>query len=129
MRIIMTDRTIKMRVKEAIPKIRELLSTTDYYECRGILFSSSMTVVNTIELLMYMGREVYYERYEMPCHNPVQEYREWIDFMKAYDNTNKTIEVNIISGKVDHKKFISTALKYLNVDIEGKNPVALFKDD
>ena len=112
----MTKKLIEEEITKAKPVITELLNSNyDFFEAEKFLLNYDLSIVNTIQLLMYMGENAQYNRRKKPYKNPIATFNSWVKYMGAYDNTDKAQEVECIVGKQDYKSYITTAVKLLSI--------------
>lgn len=116
----MTEKKLKKELEVALPALQMLLTLNNYRTAESLLLMCHMNVVNTIELLMYMGRDIDYGYEPKTSETPLADLLSWVDYMKAYDNTDKKIEVEIILGKREYKRFIQLSMEFLNLPLTAQ---------
>ncbi len=90
-----------------------LKENANYKDDAYLLRLCDIDIVNTIQLLMYIGRDIDYYNIQEPEDEPILWYAQYVEDYAAYDNTDKEIEIDCIVGKQDYKKWIGMSVELL----------------
>lgn len=103
-------------IERAKPIIAELLQWhCGTNKAKKLLEKCDIHTINTIQLLMYMGRDIVYFNIKEPEEEPIQWFISWSEHMSAYYNIDKKIETECILGKKDYQEFLSSAVKLMGI--------------
>lgn len=112
----MTKKSIQEEIEKAKPVITELLSCNySYEEAKIILLEQDMSVINTIKLLMIMGRDAQYNKRKKPYKHPIATIQSWVRYLNSYQGDVKENEIGYIIGKIHLKSYLLTAVKLLSI--------------
>lgn len=104
-------------LERATPILKLLTSDTcSNQEAKKILMDCDLKIVNTVEILMIMGRHAQYNHRKKPYKHPIAVLKSWDDYVSGgYANTNKEHEILYVTGKVHLKSYLKTSMKLLSV--------------
>ena len=114
--IIISERFILAELKKAKPIINKIImANRDDVVVEKILLNSSMSSINTIALLLVIGRDAEEKNVTQLFENPLKEIIEWENLLGCYYCDTKALEIDYILGKREYKSHIVTAVKLLSI--------------
>lgn len=80
-----------------------------------ILNKCDVSVVNIIELLMYIGRDFEYKNRRKPVKNPLSIFISNAKYYNIYSNEDKQTAVKSILGKTYYQNYLRRAICILSI--------------
>ena len=80
-----------------------------------LLNKCDVSTVNTIELLMYIGRDFEYKNRRKPAKNPLSIFISNAKYYNIYANEDKQTAVKSILGKIHYQNYLRRSIRILSI--------------
>ena len=122
-------------IEKALPALRALLDEKntdydmDYYNCYcddycnrvgNILRHFDLDVINTVCVIMVIGRQSLYQARRKPYKAPEMYFIRWAKDLWTFDSREKDSDISYISGKKDLARYLAKGTHLLKIKLKGE---------